>query len=99
MAGIPDENPGFDLDAIDFGLIVAWFLVMCTMTFSVQSVAQISYAAEDSSAARRGFMLVSCLCLWQKKDKSPELILRAGRLQISEGIFHCDFDFPGVSGI
>jgi SSS family solute:Na+ symporter len=57
VAKLPSQHPGFDLGAIGFGLIVAWFMVMCTMTFSVQSVVQISFAARNSSSARSGFIL------------------------------------------
>jgi len=54
---LPAKHPGFDLGAIGLPLIVAWFMVMCTMTFSVQSVVQISFAAKDSSSASKGFIL------------------------------------------
>ena len=53
----------FDLGAIGWWLILAWFIVMCTTTFSVQSIAQISFAAKDSSAARRGFILGGLIIL------------------------------------
>lgn len=57
VAKLPSQYPGFDLGAIGFGLIIAWFMVMCTMTFSVQSVVQISFAARNSSSASSGFIL------------------------------------------
>lgn len=57
VAKLPSQHPGFDLGAIGFGLIIAWFMVMCTMTFSVQSVVQISFAARNSSSASSGFIL------------------------------------------
>jgi SSS family solute:Na+ symporter len=63
VAKLPPQHPGFDLGAIGWGLVMAWFLVMCTMTFSVQSVAQISFAAKDSRSARRGFILGGLLIL------------------------------------
>lgn len=53
---LPADHPGFDLGAIGWSLVLAWFLVMCTMTFSVQSVAQISFAAKDARSARKGFL-------------------------------------------
>ncbi len=53
---LPPDHPGFDLGAIGWSLVAAWFLVMCTMTFSVQSVVQISFSAKDSVSARKGFL-------------------------------------------
>jgi SSS family solute:Na+ symporter len=58
-----DTNPRFDLGGIGWPLILAWFIVMCTMTFSVQSVVQISFAAKDSSSARKGFLLGGLIIL------------------------------------
>jgi SSS family solute:Na+ symporter len=46
-----------------WGVIIAWFLVMCTMTFSVQSVVQISFAAKDARSARNGFILAGLMIL------------------------------------
>jgi SSS family solute:Na+ symporter len=63
VARLPAGHPGFDLGAIGGGVIIAWFLVMCTMTFSVQSVVQISYAARDARAARNGFILAGLMIL------------------------------------
>ncbi|MBN1224736.1 MAG: sodium:solute symporter family protein [Candidatus Aminicenantes bacterium] len=63
VAKLPAGHPGFDLGAIGWSLVAAWFLVMCTMTFSVQSVVQISFAAKDSSSARRGFLLGGLIIL------------------------------------
>ncbi|GAH21211.1 unnamed protein product, partial [marine sediment metagenome] len=40
VAKLPSEHPGFDLGAIGWPLIIAWFMVMVTMAFSVQSVVQ-----------------------------------------------------------
>ncbi|UCE41594.1 MAG: sodium:solute symporter family protein [Candidatus Aminicenantes bacterium] len=53
----PVDYPGFDLGSLGWSLVLAWFFVMCTMTFSVQSVVQISFAAKDASSARKGFIL------------------------------------------
>jgi len=53
----PTDYPGFDLGSLGWSLVLAWFFVMCTMTFSVQSVVQISFAAKDASSARKGFIL------------------------------------------
>jgi len=60
---LPHDFPAFDLGGIGWPLIIAWFLVLCTMTFSVQSIAQISFAAKDSSSARRGFILGGLIIL------------------------------------
>jgi SSS family solute:Na+ symporter len=60
---IPADHPGFDLGAIGWSLVFAWFLVMCTMAFSVQSVVQISFAAKNSASARRGFVLAGLVIL------------------------------------
>jgi SSS family solute:Na+ symporter len=63
MAKLPSSHPGFDLGAIGWSLVAAWFLVMCTMTFSVQSVVQISFAAKDSLSAKKGFLLGGLMIL------------------------------------
>lgn len=63
VAKIPAQHPGFDLSAIGWELVIAWFMVMCTMAFSVQSVVQISFAAKDSSSASRGFILGGLIIL------------------------------------
>ena len=63
VSKIPTQHPGFDLGAIGWGLIIAWFLVMCTMTFSVQSVVQISFAAKNSASASKGFILGGLIIL------------------------------------
>jgi SSS family solute:Na+ symporter len=60
---LPAGHPGYDLGAIGLPLIIAWFMVMCTMVFSVQSVVQISFAAKDSSSASKGFILGGLLIL------------------------------------
>ncbi len=57
VARLPVQHPGFDFGAIGLGLIIAWFVVMCTMTFSIQSVVQITFAAKDSASASKGFLL------------------------------------------
>jgi SSS family solute:Na+ symporter len=63
VARLPAQHPGFDLGAIGMGLIIAWFVVMCTMAFSVQSVVQITFAAKDSSSASKGFVLGGLIIL------------------------------------
>lgn len=63
VLNLPVTNPGFDLDAIGMGLIIAWFVVMCTTIFSVQSVVQISFAAKNSKSARKGFILGALIIL------------------------------------
>jgi SSS family solute:Na+ symporter len=63
VAQLPAQHPGFDLGAIGWALIIAWFVVMCTMVFSVQSVVQISFAAKNARAARWGFLLGGVIIL------------------------------------
>jgi len=63
VAKLPPQHPGFDLGAIGLPLIIAWFVVMCTMTFSVQSVVQITFAAKDSFSASKGFILGGLIIL------------------------------------
>lgn len=62
-AGLPAGHPGFDLGAIGWAVILGWFMVMCTMVFSVQSVVQVSFAAKDSSSASKGFILGGLIIL------------------------------------
>ena len=62
-ANLPAGHPGFDLGAIGWAVILGWFMVMCTMTFSVQSVVQVSFAAKDSSSASKGFILGGLIIL------------------------------------
>ena len=63
VSRLPADNPGLDLGGVGWGLILAWFMVMCTMTFSVQSVVQISFAAKNAAAARKGFILGGLIIL------------------------------------
>jgi SSS family solute:Na+ symporter len=63
VAKLPAQHPGFDLGAIGLPLIIAWFMVMVTMAFSVQSVVQITFAAKDSSSASKGFILGGLIIL------------------------------------
>jgi SSS family solute:Na+ symporter len=62
-AKIPIEHPGFNLGAIGMIGIIAYFAVMCTTIFSVQSVVQISFAAKNSRSARNGFILGGLIIL------------------------------------
>jgi SSS family solute:Na+ symporter len=62
-AKLPSGHSGFSLGGIGGLVILGWFLVMCTMVFSVQSVVQISFAAKDSSSARKGFILGGLIIL------------------------------------
>ncbi len=57
QAALPDGHPGFDLGAVGGGLILAWFIVMITMTHSTQSVIQVGFAARDEKTAARGYLL------------------------------------------
>jgi SSS family solute:Na+ symporter len=63
VSKLPPQHPGFDLGAIGWGLIIAWFVVMCTTAFSVQSIAQISFAARDGQSARKGFIMGALIIL------------------------------------
>jgi len=63
VAKLPAQHPGFDLGAIGLPLIIAWFMVMVTMAFSVQSVVQITFAAKDSASASKGFILGGLIIL------------------------------------
>jgi SSS family solute:Na+ symporter len=63
VAKLPSQHPGFDLGAAGGPLIFAWFVVMCTMAFSVQSVVQVTFAAKDSSSASKGFILAGLIIL------------------------------------
>jgi len=63
MAKLPAQHPGFDFGAIGLPLIIAWFMVMVTMAFSVQSVVQITFAAKDSASASKGFILGGLIIL------------------------------------
>jgi len=60
---LPSGHSGFGLGGIGGLVILGWFLVMGTMVFSVQSVVQISFAAKDSSSARKGFILGGLIIL------------------------------------
>ncbi len=57
QAKLPSGHPGFDLDAVGGGLILAWFIVMITMAHSTQSVIQVGFAAKDEKTAARGYLL------------------------------------------
>ena len=57
IARLPAGHPGFDLDGVGMGLIVAWFIVMITTTHSTQSVIQVGFAAKDERTAGRGYLL------------------------------------------
>ena len=63
VSKIPAQHPGFELGAIGWPLIIAWFMVMGTMAFSVQSVVQISFAAKDARSASKGFILGGLIIL------------------------------------
>ena len=56
-AQLPAGHPGFDPGAVGGGLILAWFIVMITMTHSTQSVIQPGLAARDEQTAGRGYLL------------------------------------------
>ena len=56
-AQLPAGHPGFDPGAVGGGLILAWFIVMITMTHSTQSVIQPGLAARDERTAGRGYLL------------------------------------------
>jgi SSS family solute:Na+ symporter len=62
-AALPAGHPGFDLGAVGGGLILAWFIVMITMTHSTQSVIQVGFAAKDEQTASRGYLLGALIIL------------------------------------
>lgn len=53
---LPPEHPGFSLGGVGGGIVLAWFIVMITMTHSTQSVIQVGFAARDERAAARGYL-------------------------------------------
>jgi SSS family solute:Na+ symporter len=63
IARIPQSNPGFDIGGIGWGLVFAWIIVVLTQAFSVQALSQISFAAKDARAARKGFMVAGIFIL------------------------------------
>lgn len=63
LAQIPQSNPGFDIGGIGWGLVFAWIIVVLTQAFSVQAISQISFAAKDARAARKGFVVSGFLIL------------------------------------
>jgi SSS family solute:Na+ symporter len=63
VSRLPNDHAGFDFGGIGSEMIIAWFIVMCTTVFSVQSIAQISFAAKDASSARKGFLLGGLIIL------------------------------------
>lgn len=57
MAALPPQDPWFTpLGKLGFPLIAGWFVVMTTQAFSTQAVVQISFAAKDYQAARKGYI-------------------------------------------
>ncbi|MFC2163800.1 sodium:solute symporter family protein [Acidobacteriota bacterium] len=63
VARIPPSNPGFDIGGIGWGLVFAWIIVILTQAFSVQAISQISFAAKDAKAARKGFIVAGLFIL------------------------------------
>jgi SSS family solute:Na+ symporter len=74
IARLPAEHSGFDIGAIGWGLIIAWFVVMCTTVFSVQSIVQISFAGKDARASQKGFILGALMILPDVSTASALLI-------------------------
>lgn len=56
-------HPGMDIGSLGLPLVLAWFLVMIPTALGTQAVVQISLAARDPEAARRGFLLGGLLIL------------------------------------
>ncbi len=75
-------HPGFDLGALGFPLVLAWFLVMITTALGTQAVVQISFAAKDPRSAKRGFILGGLLIL-------PVGFISAG-IGIAAAVLHPD---------
>lgn len=48
---------------VGIAVVIAWFMVMITQSFSVQAIAQISFAAKDSKEAKKGFILGGLIIL------------------------------------
>jgi len=63
LARIPQSNPGFNIGGIGWGLVFAWIIVVLTQAFSVQAISQISFAAKDARAARKGFIVAGVFIL------------------------------------
>jgi len=53
---LPAGHPGFALDGVPTDVVLAWFIVMVTMTHSTQSVIQVGFAAKDARTAGRGYL-------------------------------------------
>ena len=53
---LPAGHPGFSLGGVGSGIVLAWFIVMITMTHSTQSVIQVGFAARDARTAGRGYL-------------------------------------------
>jgi SSS family solute:Na+ symporter len=53
---LPAGHPGFSLGGVGGGIVLAWFIVMVTMTHSTQSVIQVGFAARDARTAGRGYL-------------------------------------------
>lgn len=53
---LPAGHPGYSLGGVGGGVVLAWFIVMVTMTHSTQSVIQIGFAARDARTSGRGYL-------------------------------------------
>ena len=53
---LPAGHAGFSLGGVGNGVVLAWFIVMITMTHSTQSVIQVGFAARDAQTAGRGYL-------------------------------------------
>lgn len=54
--------PWFDpISGVGGAIVLAWFVVMITQALSNQAVVQISFAAKDEKAAKRGFLLAGLI--------------------------------------
>lgn len=61
---LPQSNHWFNpVSGVGIAVIIAWFMVMITQSFSVQAVTQISFAAKNSKEAKKGFLLGGLIIL------------------------------------
>ncbi len=61
---LPAGTPWFDpVAGVGLGMVVAWFVVMITQSHSTQAVVQSSFAAKDSKAAKKGFIMAGIFIL------------------------------------
>ncbi|MGF7183998.1 SSS family solute:Na+ symporter [Desulfitispora alkaliphila] len=61
---LPEGGHWFDpISGIGFAVVLAWFVVLITQTYSTQAIVQISFAAKDGKNARLGFIVGAIIIL------------------------------------